>query len=169
MITIEDFLKTIEYKITDGDVYLWSSYGPDVRSLDYWNGSHPDSVSISIYFDTKDQTVYEMQVWDGKNEREYRWIHPDFIKLHKKETKSYGKKFRQSIDGRKFIDIDMPEDILSKAKAIYLGEDYDTRITIPLELDDGEIFKLMQLAHERDITLNQLVEQLLTEEIERRK
>jgi hypothetical protein len=168
VITIEDFLRTVDYKITDGDPYLWSCYGPNVRSLDYWNGSHSNSVSMSIEFDTKDQTVYEMQVWDGANEREYRWIHPNYVKAHKKESKARGVKRRQSIDDRKFIDIDVEEDILSKARAIYLGEDYDTRLIVPLELNDDELFQMMKLAHERDVTLNQLVEQILTEEIARR-
>ena len=33
--------------------------------------------------------------------------------------------------------------------------------SIELELEDDELFKLMQLAHDRDITLNQLVNQIL--------
>jgi len=168
MITIEKFLRLVEYKITDSDTYLWSCYGDNVRTLDYWNGSHTDSVSININFDTKNQTVYEMQAWDGKNEREYRWIHPDFAKAYKKESKKRGLKYRNSIDDRKFIDLEVEEDMLEKAGAIYLGEDYDTRITVPLTLDDDEVFQMMKIAHERDITLNELVEQVLLEEIARR-
>jgi hypothetical protein len=33
--------------------------------------------------------------------------------------------------------------------------------TIELDLDDQELFKLMQLAHEQDITLNQLINNIL--------
>jgi predicted DNA-binding ribbon-helix-helix protein len=37
------------------------------------------------------------------------------------------------------------------------------RATVEVELDDHEWYELMKLAHERDITLNQLVEQILRE------
>jgi predicted DNA-binding ribbon-helix-helix protein len=37
------------------------------------------------------------------------------------------------------------------------------RATVEVELDDHEWYELMKLAHQRDITLNQLVEQILRE------
>jgi hypothetical protein len=40
------------------------------------------------------------------------------------------------------------------------------RTTVEVELDDHEWYELMKLAHERDITLNQLVEQILREFIQ---
>lgn len=39
----------------------------------------------------------------------------------------------------------------------------DEREVVELELEHDELFQLMLLAHEQDITLNQLVENLLTE------
>ena len=39
------------------------------------------------------------------------------------------------------------------------------RATIEIELDREEWYQLMMMAHERDITLNQMVEQLLRETI----
>jgi hypothetical protein len=44
-------------------------------------------------------------------------------------------------------------------------EEYDTRISVPLELDDDIMFDLMKLAHERDVTFNKLVEDILREAI----
>jgi len=43
----------------------------------------------------------------------------------------------------------------------------DNRVDVPIELTDDDWYTLMKMAHERDITLNQLVEQILTLEIER--
>jgi hypothetical protein len=40
------------------------------------------------------------------------------------------------------------------------------RTTIQIDLEDDLLFQLMLRAHERDITLNQLVEQILREYIE---
>lgn len=39
----------------------------------------------------------------------------------------------------------------------------DNRVTIPIDLEDELLFKLMLMAHEQDITLNQLVENILRE------
>tara|TARA_B100000676_G_C17955759_1_gene774653 strand:- start:449 stop:748 length:300 start_codon:yes stop_codon:yes gene_type:complete len=41
--------------------------------------------------------------------------------------------------------------------------------TVELEFDDEELFKYMQLAHERNQSFNQFVEEALTEVIEREK
>jgi hypothetical protein len=38
--------------------------------------------------------------------------------------------------------------------------------TVELDLDDEELFKYMQLAHEKNITFNQFVEEALTDVIE---
>jgi len=43
----------------------------------------------------------------------------------------------------------------------------DNRVDIEIELADEEWFTLMKIAHEQDITLNQLVERVLTAEIDR--
>jgi predicted DNA-binding ribbon-helix-helix protein len=43
----------------------------------------------------------------------------------------------------------------------------DNRVDVPIELTDEQWYSLMKMAHERDITLNQLVEQILTLEINR--
>ena len=43
----------------------------------------------------------------------------------------------------------------------------DNRVDVPIELTDEQWYSLMKMAHERDITLNQLVEQILTLEMER--
>jgi hypothetical protein len=42
----------------------------------------------------------------------------------------------------------------------------DRRTTVEVELDDHEWYELMKLAHQRDITLNQLVEQILRDFIQ---
>ena len=47
--------------------------------------------------------------------------------------------------------------------------DTDNRVEIEIELADEEWFTLMKIAHEQDITLNQLVERVLTAEIDRLK
>ena len=43
----------------------------------------------------------------------------------------------------------------------------DNRVDVEIELADEEWYTLMRMAHEQDITLNQLVERVLTAEIDR--
>jgi predicted HicB family RNase H-like nuclease len=38
--------------------------------------------------------------------------------------------------------------------------------TIELDLDDDELFRLMRLAHEQDITLNQLINNVLQQVVD---
>ena len=41
------------------------------------------------------------------------------------------------------------------------GEDYDTRVSVTIDLSDADMLTLMKMAHDRDITFNQLVEEVL--------
>lgn len=43
----------------------------------------------------------------------------------------------------------------------------DNRVDFEIELANEEWYTLMKIAHEQDITLNQLVERVLTKEINR--
>ena len=45
--------------------------------------------------------------------------------------------------------------------------DLDNRVDVEIELADAEWYTLMRMAHDADITLNQLVERVLTAEIDR--
>jgi len=162
--TIKDFLEVINYRITEGSEYCWRCYGDNAHTLDYWSGVS-DGESASIIFDTETQLVYETTVSDYSSENSYRWIHPDYVEANKLECKQRGLTFGEAYDNVNFIDLEVEEDFLEKARAIVNNEEYDTRVLIPLELSDSEIFTLMKLAHERDITLNQFIVELLEEVI----
>jgi predicted HicB family RNase H-like nuclease len=58
---------------------------------------------------------------------------------------------------------------MEKAQAIVAVQDYDTRISVPVDFTDEEILRYAKLAHEKDITLNQFIEQALREFLEHHK
>ena len=62
---------------------------------------------------------------------------------------------------RPTIDLETKEDWLEKANAIVEGLDYDTRVSVPLELSDEDLLTYMKAAHERDMTFNQFVEEAI--------
>lgn len=163
VITIRDFMECVNYKITEGDLYGWSCYGSNSYLLSSWNGDNEQGHTVTIIFDTKTQFVYEMSVCDYKNNRAYRWIHPNFIKLYKNNAKNAGADPDEAWDDVQYINIEVVSDILEKSKAIVQGKEYDTRVSVQLDLTDEEMLVLFNMAHEKDITLNKLVEELLSE------
>lgn len=167
MITMRDFMETVNYRITEGGEYGWSGYGPNAYSLDSWNGDNDQGYSASIVFDTKGQLVYEMDVCDYKNQRAYRWIHPDFRDVYEKDAKSWDADKDQAWDDVSYIDLEVEDDMLDKAKSIVNGLDYDARIQVPIELPDEELLTLFKMAHERDMTFNDFVTEILTEALKR--
>jgi hypothetical protein len=154
MITLKQFMEIVNYRINEGS--SWNGFAPGAYSLDYWNGDH-DGHSLCVIFDTKDQTVFCVQACDYKNSRAYRYTHPD----HRKDLD------KQAWDDVEWIDLEDETDWLEKAESIVAGRDYDTRVSIPLELGEVEMFRLMSMAHEQDITLNQLVAKIIQQVVDK--
>jgi hypothetical protein len=167
MITLKKWMEVVNYRISEGSDYCWDCYGNNAHRLDAWNGKQ-DGHSHSIIFDTKTQEVYEVTCYDYRNNRAYRFINPEFVKKHKKEAKRRSVEYKEAWDDVNYTDLEVEEDFIEKATAVENEElDYDARVQVPLTLDKEQMYDLMQMAHERDITLNQLVEIVLREEIKR--
>jgi hypothetical protein len=164
MITLKQWMEAANYKISEGSDYGWACFGPNAHRLDAWDGDH-NGVNTSIVFDTENQTVYEATVYDYATPRAYRLINPAYVKKYKKEAKRRGVVWNNAWDDVNYIDLDVDEDWLEKAQAIMSGKAYDDRVQVPLILENDQLFELMKLAHERDITLNKLVEDMLVQVI----
>jgi len=154
MITLKQFMETVNYRISEGGD--WYGFAPGAYSLDSWDGDQ-DGHSLCVIFNTQDQTVYSVQACDYKNSRAYRYTHPD----HRKDLD------KQAWDDVEWTDLEDETDWLEKAQAIVAGRDYDTRVSIPLELGEVEMFRLMSMAHEQDITLNQLVAKIIQQVVDK--
>jgi hypothetical protein len=158
---IKEFLELIEYRNISTDPYLWRCYGDSSLIMD----SVSDHGSVSAVFDPQTQRVFQAEAWDNQNHREYRWIDPEYLEDVKCEYKARGLEFENSIDEQKFIDLDLIDDFKEKARAIQLGENYDTRVMVSLDLDKETEIMLMRQAHLADMTVNQYVEHMLKEYI----
>jgi len=166
MITLKQWMETVNYRVTEGSAYGWKSFGPDAYMLDSWNGDQ-DGHSFTIIFDTKTQVVYEVQAHDYVHNRAYRVINPDYAKANKKEAKRRNVSRKEAWDDVDYVDLETDEDWLAKAQAIFAGEEYDTRVSVPLDIEDDLVFEMMKQAHEHDITLNQYVELILKKVIDK--
>ncbi len=172
MITLKEFLEAVDYRITEGSAYQWQCFGPNAYSLDSWNGEH-NGYSFSIIFDTVTQEVYQAQAHDYSRCRAYRISNPAFKAQFQEECQQ-----RNVVDCAweeddgspvNYTELEVAADFVLKAHAIVAGEEYDTRVTVPLNLSDDELFRLMKLAHERDITFNALVAEIMQLAIEQEK
>lgn len=153
MLTLKEWMELVDYKITEGSDYFTNI--PGLYSMSFWN-EQQDGFSFFIAFDPKDnQRVYVVEACDYANQRAYR-IKDPAIELD-----------NQAWDDVEFTDLEVDDDFIQKCLAIKAGEEYDTRVSVPLDLEDDLLFELMKKAHEEDITLNQMVERVLREVIER--
>jgi hypothetical protein len=171
MITLKEFMEVIDYRVTEGSDYTWPCFGDEAKpyTLSAWNGDH-DGWSFNITFDTGTQEVYMVESCDYKRGRAYRLINSDFKQDYFDYANQHNPKYRDAAwDDIDYTDLEEDDDWIQKALAIRNDEDYDTRVSVPLELPDDALFHLMKMAHEQDITLNQMVEKLLREEISRLK
>ena len=168
MISLKEWMEIVGYRITEGSDFQWGCFGYNAYSLDSWNGEQ-DGHSFTIIFDTKTQEVYEVQAHDYVHQRAYRLINPAYTDQYRNESKNRSVLENQAWDDVEYIDLEVDDDWIQKALAIEAGEDYDTRVSVPVDFSDDELLKYMKLAHEKDMTFNQFVEEALRHAIEEYK
>lgn len=148
----------LDHRIVSGSEYMWSCW-ENARYLDYESAY----AHVSVVYSTETQEIYQADVsikteaWP-KDARPYRWLNPQFKELMLAESKERGIDPNEAWDDVEWIELEVAEDFLEKAKAIFNGEEHDTRIVVPLDLDDDLLLQLAMEAHKRDITLNKMVE-----------
>ena len=166
---MQRWMELVEYRITEGSEYTWNCFGVHAYRLDHWSGESQESPSFSITFDRQDQIVYQLEAHDYINNRAYRWTAPSYQKAHDAEASQRGLNARQAWDDVEYVELETLDDYFEKALAIYEGDDYDTRVSVPVDFTDDELLKYMKMAHERDMTFNQFVEEALRQAIEEHK
>jgi hypothetical protein len=165
MITLKEWMELIDYRVTEGSNYGWQCYGYDAHMLDSWNGDQ-DGHSFTVIFDTKTQVVYEVQAHDYVHNRAYRLINPEFKPAHNQEADQRDVNINQAWDDVDYIDLDVDDDFIQKGLAIRDSKEYDTRVQVQVEFSDDELLTYMKIAHDRDITFNELVEIALQDAID---
>jgi len=164
----EDFIDLANRNITSHDKFMWNCYGDDAYSMDSWDGNY-DGRSISMVYDLKGLTVYQMSVYDFKNNRAYRYFNPDYKDLYFAEVE---KKSADDIawygdnEDINYIDLEEYDDFVEKASAIMQYQDYDTRVSIPIDLPEEELLVIFKMAHEADMTFNDFVAKILREKLD---
>jgi hypothetical protein len=157
MLTLKEFIESVNYTITGGSEYGWQCFGPNAR----WLESEGEHYSASAVFDRKTQVVYVAEVHDTFNDRCYRMIHPEYYQEYCNEHRAKDLDPDFAYDTVEYTDLDVVEDFIEKTMAISAGENYDTRVSVPLDIPNDELLKYMIMAHERGMTFNDFVEEAL--------
>lgn len=160
-------MEVIDHRVTEGSEFIWPCFGEHSTpySLSSWNQEH-DGWSFNITFDTGDQEVYMVEACDYKHNRAYRLINPTWVEAYREYAKKHNPDYAdQAWDNVNYVDLESDDDWIQKALAIKAGEDYDTRVSVPLELSDEDLLLYMKAAHERDMTFNQFVEEAIRQAV----
>lgn len=154
---LKDVNETLDHKIVGGSEYCWTCWD-NARFLDY----ESDYSHASVVFNSQTQEIYCAEITSKEDSTvAYRWLNPSYKKAHLDECKERGVDPYIAWDDVKFVDLELEEDWHEKAHAIFNGEDFDRRVSVPLNFTDEELLKYMKMAHERDITFNQFIEEAL--------
>ncbi len=148
----------LDHKIVSGSEYMWTCW-ENARYLDYESAF----AHVSVVYSTETQEIYQAdasikkEAW-STDSKPYRWLNPQFKELMLAESKERGIDPNKAWDDVEWIELEVAEDFLEKAIAMFNGDEWDTRIVVPLDLDDNLLLHLAMEAHKRDITLNKMVE-----------
>lgn len=105
-----------------------------------------------LYLDSSEQPV-AILIQDRKNQRSY-----------KMSTGVDNTWLNNQPGWADATELETDEDLLEKFNAIVQGRDYDTRVSIPIDLPEDYLMALMLEAHRQDITFNQLVVNIIVKQ-----
>lgn len=156
---LQQFLNAIQYRITDAWEHQWASY-EGAQAL----GCSNDFASMNVVFSREDQTVIEITVsseMEAETQAAYRWMNPSYRDAIFAEADKRGVDRNEAFEGCLYIDLEVIDDVLEKGTAMLANAKYDPRILVPLEMGDHQLLELFKAAHEKDLTLNQYMEDAL--------
>jgi hypothetical protein len=167
---LHDLNQVTQSRLTGGSDYMWKCW-PDARFAEYEYETPDGTIYCSAVFNTLTQEVYEVNLSDGADlNLHHRWLNPLYSKAYRKEAKKRG------IDADKAWDdvmwIDLPEsEMLAKIAKYFTGngevsKDVPRVSEVEVDLTDAEILRLALQAHRRNITINQLVTEILERAIQ---
>ena len=150
----------LNHRIVGGNEFEWKCYGPNARYMDY-SSQYADA---SVIFDSETQHVYEACIEPKNAETHdgvYRWLNPENKDRMINEAARRKSNYRQAWDDVEWCDLDVAEDWLEKATAIFNNQPYNTDVLVTVEMEDHEWLKIAFAAHEKNMTLNAFVNQAL--------
>ncbi len=161
---LKQILDAADYRMAGGEPYQWNCYGDYSHYLDI--ADVDGNVVANAIYDCLTQEIYEAVVsYYGDTDLQsvcYRWTaSPEYVRRRQDEAKSRNVDDTVAWDEIKYTDLETEEDFLEKLTAILNHEDFDRRVQVPLDLSNDELLTLFKQAHERDMTFNDYMAEVL--------
>lgn len=165
MITLQDGLKQVDYTVTETWQYCWDCFGEKAIGFDATN----EYADVTFMYNAELDELVQVTVNMSYNHPEYnkgkmfayRWTHPDFVKAVYEESVKRGIDDGIAWDDVRWADTDSEEDILQKVSDMWNGVPHDTRVIMNIDIDDETFLIVAKRAHERDITFNEMITEML--------
>jgi hypothetical protein len=161
---LKDVMKALDHKVVDTAEYQWKCFGSNARFMDFKS----DYSHVSVVFDTETHTIYQatiepivMKDHDGP----YRWVNPNWADALFDEARERKVDESKAWDDVEWINLDLSEDFLEKAIAIFNGKKYDRRILVKIELPELAWAKLIVLADEKGVSQEKLINHILRRQV----
>lgn len=152
MVDIKEVLQ-INSKIEDVALYQKNNFGGKCVYYDFLNIQEKSMGSALVEVSTGKVVELTFEPVHQESQYIYRWINPDFKKMHISDP------------NLEYMDLEVWEDACEKFKACTECTDFDPSISVPVNLTDEEFLVLSKIAHEKNITFNQLVNDVLMQEM----
>ncbi len=170
MIRLENMLKACHYQISEGNDYLWKCFGENVMSLDF-NSDLSDKLSncVTIVFDKITHEVYTIECWPYECSV-FRYVQPEYLERYNQEYTNLYLNREMATDETKYVDVTDEDTILHIAELCILEGDCkqfeNGDVIINMDLEDDVLIALSLEAHRKNITLNDLIVQILKNKID---
>jgi len=165
-ITLNDFLNTCDYHVTNGSKFLWECYGENTRVMSV----ETEYGAAECVFDFKTLMLYEISVHDKMKRLQcYRWIDKNFKQAYHGECKARNIDPCIFIDDIKQIETDTPDDILYKTYAILHNRSFEPDPVMVFDLEDESLKILEDYAKKENITLDEAMIKAIKNSIKKEK
>jgi hypothetical protein len=155
---VDDFLNVAGYQIHEGGKYCWNCYGDRAWQFDFKN-------DVSIVFDLDTKLIYEISVWSSELERSMIWVDPTYeVTLVREATeRGYPIDYRCHVLSHKSM--------MTLVDQAFSGKtlDLDLANFIDIDLTEEEQEYLKMAAEREGVTIDEYVNKVLTEAVERHK
>lgn len=143
------FMRCIQHRITGGSAHLWTCY-PGGWHYECDN----DKAGLTLIANCDAGVVYEANIIPNSTGAAYRWINPDYVLAFREESARLDLDWEEALQGEKWVDVQNFDEFLAKAAQIR-DDLLPPQVDVDLTLDDDVVLSLALAAHEKGITLNE--------------
>ena len=165
MIFLNEIIRATNYSNIKPDKYCWDSFGK-FANLTYIEVENASEEILSFIYDYRTQEVFLIHL-STDDTTHYQWVSKNHFEKYNEECIKRGYDVNKVYDDSDivYINVDDETQILQQISSIFENITANNLSNLDFVLDDDLILPLAKMAHERDITLNQLITEIISNEV----